>query len=572
MPESNGMIPGTHRAGGTAAIVLFAASVGMPILDVNGAEPQFVDVARAAGVTFRHENGATGRLHYPEIMGAGVALFDYDGDGDIDVYLVNGNALTGTPPDPNPRNRLYRNDTAGPGAALRFTDVTTAAGVGDSGYGQGAEAADFDGDGDLDLYVTNVGANVLYRNNGDGTFMRTAVLADPGWGQCAAAFDYDRDGDLDLYLVNYLIYDAATEPLGTGLIAGKIVHDYRGPYVYAGQADVLFRNDGNLRFVDATDAAGLSQPGGKGMGLACVDFDRDGDVDIFVANDSMANYLFVNEGGRFSEQGLLSGAAVSARGGSEASMGVDVADVDVDGRIDVMVPCLDIEVHTLYHNEWPFFSDVSSERGFRRATRGFTGFSPTFLDYDNDGDADLLITCGRVAMRGRTAGMADAGFEDRYGEPDLLLENVGRGRFRRVEAATAGPHFARTLVGRGSAVGDLDNDGRLDVVINNAAGPAVILHNTGRTGHWLTLDLVGTRSPRSAIGARVTVTAGALRQHFIVRGGGSYLSCSDRRVHVGLGESVTVDQIKIVWPTGTRQTLSDVKVDQILTVTEPTSR
>ncbi len=533
----------------------------------------FTDVAMEAGITFRHTAGQdTHYMLYPEIMGAGVALFDYDGDGDLDIYFLNGNYLRGREPDPKITNVLYRNDTE-PGGRLRFTDVTEEAGVADSGYGQGAEAADFDNDGDQDLYVTNFGVNVYFRNEGNGKFTRTSLLAHEGWGQCCSAVDYDNDGDLDIYLVNYLTYDPKGEPLGLAMVAGKVINDYRGPQVFKGSPNVMYRNDGDGIFTDVTERVGLYAPEGKGMGLGVADFDNDGDADIFVANDFMENYLFENHGGKFYERGVAAGVAVSADGNVESSMGVDVADVDNDGLLDIMVPCRCFEIHTLYHNEWPVFTDAPAQCGLDKATKGYTGFSPSFLDYDNDADMDLFISTGRVITLEEAVlnGYATPWqFKERYAQVDLLLENDGRGFFRRVPPAKAGLHFLRPTVSRGTAVGDLDNDGDLDIVVNVCEGPAVVLRNNTKGGNWLTLKLIGTKSNLDAIGARVIARVAGKVQYHYLRGGGSYLSVSDRRIHLGLSSATKVDSIEIIWPSGIKQVLKNVRlVNRFLMIHEP---
>ncbi len=507
---------------------------------------------------------------YPEIMGAGVILFDYDADGDLDIYFLNGNYLRGKEHDPKLTNVLYRNDTDH--GRWHFTDVTEEAGVGDSGYGQGGEAADFDNDDDQDLYATNLGTNVYFRNEGDGTFTRTSLLAHTGWGQCCSALDYDNDGDLDLYLVNYLTYNPDRQDLGRVSVAGKLIHDYVGPQNYDGSADVLYRNNGDGTFTEVTKETGLHCPAGKGMGLGVADFDNDGDPDIFVANDFMANYLFVNERGKFVERAMEAGVAASDDGNLESSMGVEVADVDNDGLFDIMVPCRNAETHTLYYNKWPIFHEEPARSGLDKATLRHTGFSPNFLDYDNDGDMDLFISTGSVltlssaVIRGRTR---PEHFHERYAEPDLLLENDGTGCFRALSPEMAGPHFRRPTVSRGSAAGDLDNDGDTDIVVSIPEGHPVLLRNDGKRGHWLTLRLIGTKSNRDAIGARVTARAGDKTQHHYLRGGGSYLSVNDRRVHLGLGTATTADRIEIVWPSGTRQTLENIPASQFLIVEEP---
>jgi len=556
-----------------AVVVLGAILAVRRLKRPTGDSAIFKNVTDEAGITFRHITGQkTGRMLYPEIMGAGVILFDYNGDGFLDIYFLNGNYIRGRKHDPKLTNVLYRNDGPDKRGRWHFTEVTEEAGVFDDTYSQGAEAADFDNDGDQDLYVTNLGPNVYFRNEGNGKFTRTSLLAHPAWGQCCSAVDYDNDGDLDIYLANYLTYDADKQPLGTEMVAGKLIHEYRGPMVYEGSPDVLYRNNGDGTFTDVTKEVGLYAPGGKGMGLAVADFDNDGDADAFVANDFMENYLFVHEGDSFVERGIMAGVAYSGDGNRESSMGVDVADVDNDGLLDIMVPCRHRETHTLYHNEWPVFSDASARRGLDEATLGYTGFSPSFLDYDNDGDMDLFVSTGRVVTVEEAVEkglMGPEHFEERYAQLDILLENDGRGYFRRVSPQKAGPHFRRRTVARGTAVGDLDNDGDIDLVLNVSEGRPILLRNDAKGGHWLTLRLIGTKSNKDAIGARVIARAGGKVQYHYLKGGGSYLSVSDRRIHLGLGKATTVDSIEIIWPSGTKQQLQKVATDQFLTIREP---
>ncbi len=531
-----------------------------------GAMPRLVDVTQSAGISFEQVNGLTGRHYYLEIMGSGVGLFDYDGDGFLDIYFVNGNYFKNphhaAEPSPDITNRLYRNNRDG-----TFTDVTSAAGVGDPGFGHGCCTGDYDGDGDGDLYVSNFGPNVLYRNNGDGTFTdvtSAAGVEDPAWGQSSAWLDYDGDGRLDLYVQNYLDYSIEDDRGSFFVIADEKVPDYPSPGSFPGSPDRLYRNNGDGTFTDVAEQAGLFYPEGKGMGCACLDFDDDGRLDLFVANDGMENYLFRGRGGgTFEEDGLVAGVAFDGSGIPEGSMGVDVGDFDGDGRIDLAVPCLRVQVYTLYRNCGDYFADVSLKSGMAQATSDRTGFNVNFLDFDNDGDLDLLFITGGV--RANELAPTDAPFQTRYAIEDLLLANDGRGHFTDV-SSFAGAHFRRRLIGRGSAIGDLDNDGDLDLVINNLAGPAVVLRNDTRSGHWITLSLVARGGHPDALGTSVEVEAGGRKQRSVVHSRVSFLSQSDRRVHFGLGDATRIDRLEVVWPDRQRQVLEDLPVDRFLTI------
>ena len=529
-----------------------------------GASPRFVDVTRQSGVAFRHENGYTGQYKYLEIMGAGVGLFDYDGDGLLDLYFVNGNHI-GPQASPGIINRLYRNN-----GDWTFTDVTDKVGVGHSGYGQGCCVGDYDNDGDPDLFVSNFGTDVLYRNNGDGTLVDVTAqvgLARPGWGQSCSFLDYDRDGWLDLYVQNYLQLDP-TKVVKAYVYEGKHkLLDYPSPMGFPGAPDRLYRNRGDGTFQDVTEEAGLLQPNGKGMGVACADLNDDGHIDIFVANDTMENYLFWNRGdGTFEEAGLVAGVAFNRDGVPEASMGVDVGDYDRDNHLDLIVPCYRHQFFTLLRNTGGRFEDYSVASGLAQATARATGFNANFLDYDNDSDLDLFCTAGGVRIN--EAVSPDASYNQRYGIPDVLVANDGQGHFIDV-SSSAGPYFREALISRGAATGDLDNDGDLDIVVCNLADRAVLLRNETPSGHWITLNLVAADGRRNPIGANVRIQAGGQRQRWFIHGAVTYLSQSDRRVHFGLGGATTIDRIEIEWPDGERQVLQDLTVDRFLEIKQP---
>jgi len=528
-----------------------------------GAPPRFTDVTAQCGIGFRHFNGSTGKYYYQEIMGGGVGLLDYDGDGFLDIYFVNGNNLE-TPPSSDIKNRLYRSN-----GDWTFTDVTDRAGVGDSGYGQGCCVGDYDNDGDPDLYISNYGRNLLYRNNGDGTFTDVAKEAgvdEPGWGQSSAFLDYDNDGWLDLYVQNYLTYRIGMKGEAFIYVGDEKLPDYAAPSNYKGQASRLYRNNRNGTFTDVTEAAGVLRPDGKGMGVACYDMDDDGWVDIFASNDGMDNFLFRNRGdGAFEEIGLISGVAFDGVGVPEASMGVDIGDFDGDGRIDFVVPCTREQTYTLYRNMGQDFADVSARCGLGAATSDRTGFNPNFLDYDNDGDLDLFFTTGGVRAGEFTR--AGAAYEQRYGTRDLLLANDGRGAYRDV-SAWAGTHFRRQTIGRGSARGDLDNDGDIDLVISNLNGPAVVLRNDTRGGHWVVFACIGRHGTRDALGASLRIEHGGRAQRAVIGSGVTYLSQVDRRVHFGLGNAARIDKLEAVWPGGRRQEFTDIAADRMYVLDE----
>jgi enediyne biosynthesis protein E4 len=532
--------------------------------------PLFVDATAQSGLTFVHDNGATGQFYMPEMMGSGVALFDYDNDGDLDVYLVQGAPLdAGTRPATG--NRLFRNDGLVNGVP-HFTDVTEQAGVGMKGVGMGVAVGDVDNDGWLDLYVTAFGSNVLYRNRGDGTFEDITAKArvdDPRWTTSAAFIDYDRDGDQDLFLANYVAFTKAGNKVCTDHAGTR---DYCPPGAYAPVPPRLFRNDGGMTFTDVTESSGVARAYGAGLGVAVGDLDGDGWPDIYVANDATPNQLWMNRhDGTFEDRGLLSGTALSALGRPEGSMGIALGDADNDGDEDLFVTNIIGESHVLYLNDGTGnFEDARTKSGLGAATSGMTGFGTGWIDYDNDGRLDLFITNGAVNIL-----EGQRGEKVPYRQRSQLFHNEGGGRFREV-SAQAGPFFDRLLVGRGVAFGDLDNDGDVDMVVTTNGGPAIVLLNQtcapGRPaapgGHWIEITLRSQHGRRVITGARVGVAReGQPTLWRRARTDGSYLSASDARVHVGLGDQQRIARIIVQWPDGVAESFAGMPADRLVTLT-----
>ncbi len=530
-----------------------AAFPGQP-----AAAPAFGERAAEVGLVFQHRNGGTGRYLLPEIMGSGAALFDADGDGDLDAYLVQaadlepGAAATGSPA----HDRLFLNQFEGTGELL-FVDATDASGIDSTGYGMGVAAADYDGDGRTDLYVTNFGPNRLWRNLGGGRFedeTQAAGADDPRWSVPAAFFDYDADGDLDLFVANYVDFNLGNHTLCT---FGSGEPDYCSPKTYRAEPDRLFRNLGNGRFAQATDRAGMAADFGNGLGAVPADFDLDGRLDLYVANDGTPNQLWMNRGGgRFENRALFAGSAVNGRGEAEAGMGVDAGDLDGDGDEDLYVTHITGETNTLYLNDGSgLFSDAGMVAGLGTPSLAMTGFGTGWFDFDNDGDLDLLAVNGAVRRldRARTGGEAAAraaaatDHERRFGQPNQLFRNLGDGRF---EDATAlgGPAFAAYEVSRGAAFGDVDNDGDTDVLISNNNGPVRLLVNVvGQDGGWIGLRLVTEDGKRDALGSLVHVALDDGRMIMRrVRAQWSYASSSDPRVLVGLG-AAGIEDVRVTW-------------------------
>jgi len=535
--------------------------------------PIFREIASDVGLHFEHVTGATGDHYMPEIMGAGAALFDYDNDGDLDVYLVQGRPLDAGktllfPPHEraNPGSRLFRNMLIESGA-LRFEDVTEKAGVGHDGYGMGAATGDYDNDGFLDLYLTNFGDNVLYHNNGDGTFTdvtRAAGVAVGRWSTSAAFVDYDNDGLLDLFVGNYVDF---TVQGNKRCYAPTGEPDYCTPMAYKAVPSRLFHNLGNGMFADVTEASGISTSYGPALGVVAADFNGDGRMDVYVANDTAANRLWLNQGnGTFRESALEAGVAYDANGRTKAGMGVTAEEVDDAGTLAILVTNLTREGATLFRGAKGVFEDVSSLSGLAAPTFGFTGFGTQWLDCDNDGRLDLFIANGAV-----TIVESQRGSPYPYRQRNLLFHDEGGAKLVEV-SDIAGDALQRQEVGRGAAVGDIDNDGRVDVLVTNNNGPVRLLHTeVGPAQHWLEVRVEGVKANRFGIGARVgLVRDGQPTIWRRVHTDSSYLSASDVRVHFGLGNRPDVRALTVRWPEGAEERWDNVQADRVVVVKQGT--
>ena len=538
--------------------------------------PRFIfnEVAEKVGLTFRHYNGMTGKFFLPEIMGAGAALFDYDNDGDLDVYLVQGSVLEpadkpGSTMFPwretvTPRGKLFRNDLNST-RKLQFTDVTEKSGIVAAGYGMGAAAGDINNDGWTDLYLTNLGSNQMYLNKGDGTFVDVTSKTntdDPRWSTSAAFVDYDRDGWLDLMVVNYADFSAANSP---ACYANTSARDYCTPRAFRAPGNRLFHNRRDGTFADVTASAGVDKEFGHGLGVVTADFDDDGWIDIYVANDGDPNQLWINQkNGTFKNEALLAGAAVNRDGKAEAGMGVDAGDFDGNGTDDIFITHLMEETNTLFTNLGKaIFEDRTREAGLGMPGRRFTGFGTLFFDYDNDGWLDLLVVNGAVQLLPELMRKGDP---YPLGQPKQLFRNQGNGSFVEV-INQAGPNFQLLEVSRGAAFGDIDNDGDTDVLVTNNNGPVrLLLNESGSRNHWLGLRLVD-KTGRDMLGASVEVVVTKnqiLRRR--VRTDGSYLSANDPRVLVGLGSATRVEAVRVRWPDGVTVELKGPPVDRYTTI------
>jgi enediyne biosynthesis protein E4 len=519
----------------------------------------FVEVPPAESkITWAHDNARSEAHHLPETCGGGGLFFDYDNDGWMDIYLVNSGPSDFFKPKTPLKNALYHNNHDG-----TFTDVTDKAGVAGNTFGMGAAAADYDGDGWQDLYVTSYGRNVLYHNNHDGTFTDVtdkAGVADPGWSTQATWFDFDGDGKLDLFVSSFVEYSAAgTIFCGDNRLGRRY---YCVPRVFNPRPSHLFRNNGNGTFTDVSQQSGISKSPGKSFGAVATDVNNDGLLDLFVANDTMPNFLFVNKGGgKFEEVGLPAGVAYSDSGAPRSGMGVDAADYDADGWQDLFVANIDQELFSLYQNQKDLtFIDKPGEIG--QATRLLSGWGLKFFDYDNDGDPDLILANGHpddmVEMQS---------LKVKYKEPLLMFENVD-GKFRNV-SAQSGAVFQKDFPARGLSVGDYDNDGDLDVLIVNNGAPPILLRNEGgNRNNWLGLDLVTTKSAPGAVGAIITWEAGGVKRRRLKTGGGSYLSSHDPREILGVGKATKIDGVEIKWPGGRVDKLTNLPLNKYIKVVE----
>jgi len=523
----------------------------------------FTDIARTAGLAFTHDNAASPEKYLIETMGSGCGWLDYDQNGLFDIYLVNGAATRLYTPKRPLRSALYKNNGDG-----SFTDVTEHAGVGAEGlFGMGVAVGDYDNDGFPDLFVLGYGRCILYHNNGDGTFSDVTPRAGVGnvgkWGSSAAWFDYDNDGKLDLVIANYV--DWSPENNFYCGSKGPGLRSYCHPDVYDGQPPTLYHNNGDGTFTDVSNRSGLGQKPGNGLGVVTFDYDDDGWQDVFIANDSMPNFLFHNNrDGTFREVAYSAGVAVGIDGQFEAGMGADAADTTGSGRPDLVVTHLDQQLARLYRNLGDgLFEDATYRSKISYATFHMSGFGVRFIDYDNDGRRDLFMANGHVLDNIQLYHA-----ETRYAEPKLMFHNAGAGLFEDV-SGQLGPDLLLPRVSRGVAIGDFDNDGDLDILVSNNGQPPQLLRNDGgSSNHWLQLFLIGTRSNRDAVGARVRVTAGDLVLYDERKGGMSYQSAQDPRLHFGLGQCSAIDQIEIKWPSGGLTKLTNLKADQILAIEE----
>ena len=548
---------------------LLGTAVAQPFLPLLGTNtpspfPVFEEIPpEKSGIRWVHTAGKTPEKRLPEISGAGCAFLDYDNDGWMDIYLVNSGECDFYDPPPSVRNALYHNNRDG-----TFIDVTEKARVPGGGYGMGVAVGDYDGDGFADIYVTQYGRNILYHNNGDGTFTdvtEKAGVAAPGWSSSAVWFDYDNDGRLDLFVCQFVEFNKSmscgVDPDGT--------HHYCIPRIFKPRPSWLFHNNGDGTFTDVSRETGITAHIGKAWSVVATDINNDGWMDLFVSNDTVANFLFANRGGRFEEIGLSADVAYSADGRARSGMGVDSADFNQDGWMDLFVANIDEEIFSLYQNNRDeTFDDVSMPLGIGMSTRWMSGWGLKFFDCDNDGDLDLMVTNGFPDDL-----VEKLSHQVTFKEPLLLFHNEGK-TFRDV-SAQSGPVFAKAFAGRGLAIGDFNNDGATDVLISvNDAAPVLLRNNLAKNNHWLGARLIGRKCNRDAVGARLTYQAGDLKRSRMKVGGGSFLSAHDPRVVLGIGSRQKLDWLEIKWPqpSGAVERFTSLPIDCYITIVEGTGK
>jgi hypothetical protein len=524
---------------------------------------RFTDIRKSAGIDFVQDSTETEEKYYLETMGTGVGWIDYDQDGLMDLYFVQSGTTAAYKPSRPLRSALYHNNGDG-----TFTDVTEKAHIGGEGhYGQGVAVADYDNDGFPDMYVTGYGRAILYHNNGNGTFTDVtakAGVADEGaWSTSAGWFDFDKDGWLDLLVTNYLDWSPENN-----LWCGERAPGYRSycnPNNYRGQKTKLYRNNHDGTFSDVSDKSGVGNPESKGMGVVLADFNNDGWTDIAIANDTWPNFLFQNNhDGTFTDISLISGLAASEDGRYEAGMGIDAEDVDGDGLLDVYITHLDFELNRLYHNNGDgTFTDVTYSSGIGNKAITLSGVAAKFIDYDNDGWPDIVQANGAMVDN-----VSLYHSEVSYKEPLLMFHNLGNGHFEKT-SDLLGPDFIRPVAARGLATSDFFNDGTVGLAVNcRGDSPEILRNDGGNANHWLEVLLIGTKSNRDGIGSSLKLTAGSFVRIEQSKGGTSYMSASDSRIHFGLGNRTKIDSLVISWPSGQVDKLVNVPVDQIMAVKE----